>query len=1304
MPDTRISRLPQQPTQTDDAEVALAVDTGGTPPKQTRRQRVGDMLSDRAKRDLSNVPDESVDQDMLADALDRKVEASAVAGTLARGPDGAITLDAHSGLPAARGSIEGALLPAARPGPNSPDEGKVASPNASGVWQLRDELGGDTSRLDPEASKPSPSGVAVGTIENIAGEPYEVVASGDKRNVLSGIATATGMPAGYIGFEDNDNRIRWKAAGGLPNPVILEGSRVDIGSTIPTDFHLTAHDLTGGGWWQAYLDRLASADTATYRGYGGGSENWREDADTGIQVGSHVVVECVSTDAAGTPTAPPANLHPVETRWVPLAARWLATAAAAAASAAYGRLKSILVAGSNITLDAVDAAKTITINGEAGGGGGVVPGAVASAYDYTAGDLGLARQDAAQWTELAAVTITPTSPSSKVRLAFSGSARKQAGAAAGNFVPNLRLTRQISGGAETTVQDRYRAAGSSDVNDFDAIGVVFEDAPNTAAAVTYRMRASYGTTGGQNRPGAVGDRALLAETTGEGAQATVRGDLWATSVTLPTAAYTPFGQNLTRSAGTAFEVSPAGAAAGVVGRGAGGRLQLSLPGSPPSHVIGLWAAAEVDGVEVASVYIPWSAGLSRLEGTPPSVFDDAANLTTRVGLRCSTDNPAAFVMIAMRFNAAGVAQLRIFSMATTGDQALTPPRPGPIIANTKIKVYAAAARGAVGPAGRDATADDDALPTALPRAAQSERVAPSRQAVSNLIDATARDGAAAWGPTTSLDAAANEAAVGDGGFYRKSDTALAFQIAGVLARNALLSAAGLLIDGSVYRAAVTPLGAGIAHKRRTVSGASGTITAIAQAGAGVLRFTASNIGDLVVGQSVRFDGVAQGSTFLDDAYRVIAKGVGTFDVRKGGAVPTTTQGRWTQLTAGPIIPNSNHAITALTRVAALEPSVAGWRITMADASEFGLGDLVSFEGVTGLAGVYPVRAVSGTTISVADPVAAAASATGHSTRLEAHVEPDLPATLNGTIGLAWPDEIVTRRGAAAGAGGQVDPERHGRIVSVWGAFANRAAAIASPPPGQMENAGYNLGGSPGAWRRSPAEVTVGAGQQLIRATAWQAPTIGSDTGWTAGAWDYRRADGPGTEWSADGVAWHTGRLANDVWQRDHDPVTGQPNAPVRVVVEADLDWIQLVEATIYRATNSVDVSHDFPAPVDLAALRELQFDIELRNAAGTAQTHRFPYIVPSNMGVRPHANGFSAPSEADGVMLSIQGTPTTQCFLIGDASLPLVAGASDDRFSQFGLVGMFRAGPTDTGRTASNFAVLFTSYIQQHMRMRIFGR
>ena len=118
--------------------------------------------------------------------------------------------------------------------------------------------------------------------------------------------------------------------------------------------------------------------------------------------------------------------------------------------------------------------------------------------------------------------------------------------------------------------------------------------------------------------------------------------------------------------------------------------------------------------------------------------------------------------------------------------------------------------------------------------------------------------AAAWGPPEDLDAATSESAVGDDEYFRSSDSKLAFQISGSLARNALLASPGLLIDGAPYAAVVAPLSSSVALKRTTVSGASGTVSSISAPSAGLLRFTVTGVGDIAVGQSVRFDGVMQG--------------------------------------------------------------------------------------------------------------------------------------------------------------------------------------------------------------------------------------------------------------------------------------------------------------------------------------------------------------------------------------------------------------------------------------------------------------
>ena len=1098
----------------------------------------------------------------------------------------------------------------------------------------------DPSRLVPLASIPTTAGVAVGTFADVAGHLYRLIASGEARNVLSGIVTSTGMPAGYIGFIDGGSRVRWRAAGGAPNPVILEANRTQIGSTVPARMEVHVHGLTSRFYGQDLLSHTSGNDTSSYRWYGGGTIDFAQGVNEGVQIGEHAVVTVYSANAQGVRTDPLANLHAAANRWALYADALLKLADAEAGSKEYERVKAILRPGANVAIATDDANERLTVSSTGGPGGvasaavlettkptaalsgrlaggsdhdAVTSGAVTATQagallivanldiqidgpqaggktqiglkrtrsgsdtelvrreyygtdngfagsdgevvfpvdaqagdtytlffqtrDYgasnnprvaranthitlyrpaglrgergpqgeqgergrdgapgadgqpgeqgekgdpgppgtgvvvpsgntfpaapavgdrfelladqtTADDVGLTlgqgtgvvgwyvnsygsadrafndiqavyfgggrytvirsaedarlprtlqiaglsialtaqagtsvhvyqsaagqtapgavgakvaanvvytdgtkarpdtvkpRQEVYDWDGIRwlfdAGTVArerqrltsdsePWLPASQVTGlgALNGTRRLFAGSATGISVANsntdrfntlelftrseadntydLDLTDQPRGEIEVSAtlhmtsttpptfgagntavvrfstiffasellatgvyaannpggevvgstavfsgstalgsltlrverdgQDRvgYRltyvgggslsqtftvqmelnavwaptdapavgpggyatrvatpaadvaiplpngdewtgwndlaelgAAGATQIgrslflatvhgesntatgggdriyvesriqrtgeaaalsqsidymrnsgqqdDDFQAATRMIDESLSEEATVAvgsiYKLQVRCLAQVAQQTPNPSATPPIPARTitfaadrnrlkaaplgqagAGGGAQSfSTRGPLWAESVDLPTVAYTSFGSDLTRSAGTAGTTT-ADAPSDAGWRGSGGRMQLSLPSSPPDDCCtGLWVTSEVSGTEIAAVFIPWSPGLSKLEGTPSRVFDDTANLTTRVGLRCSDANPAAFVMIAVRVNARGTTQLRIFSMATTGDQALTPPRPGPILANTRIKIYPA---------------------------------------------------------------------------------------------------------------------------------------------------------------------------------------------------------------------------------------------------------------------------------------------------------------------------------------------------------------------------------------------------------------------------------------------------------------------------------------------------------------------------------------------------------------------------------------------------------------------------------------
>ena len=346
-----------------------------------------------------------------------------------------------------------------------------------------------------------------------------------------------------------------------------------------------------------------------------------------------------------------------------------------------------------------------------GGGGGTAPAPFDTVEETPAADVVINVPlgdtwyplDDAQGNEVwqTIETISPTAAQAG-RVLFLGQVHAESSHSNGGgdrIYYQTRLMMRSASGADSEHVRYIRNSGQQDA-DFQAITRIGTDeivAEGTVAAGQHydlqaRVLAQVAQAAGQTRTVtfASDKNYLKMIPVGRAAGAasfSTRGPLWAESVDLPTAAYTSFGSDLTRSAGTAGTTT-ADAPSSVFWRGSGGRMQLSLPGSPPDDCCtGLWVTSEVSGSEIAAVFVPWSPGLSKLEGTPTAVFDDSSNLTSRVGLRCSDANPAAFVMIAVRVNVTGTAQLRIFSMQTAGDRAQS--RPGPLLANTRVKIYPA---------------------------------------------------------------------------------------------------------------------------------------------------------------------------------------------------------------------------------------------------------------------------------------------------------------------------------------------------------------------------------------------------------------------------------------------------------------------------------------------------------------------------------------------------------------------------------------------------------------------------------------
>ena len=284
--------------------------------------------------------------------------------------------------------------------------GRAVQINAAGDGFVGIE-GGAASELSPVATVPTDVSGANGLIANVLGTLYALVPSGEARNVTSGAAAAQSDPAGYFG----DDYIIWRPGGGVSNPVIAWATSSTLES-IWVRFHVHgAHGFVG----QFDLTtRLSARDKliggVQYYAYGGGTDAVEE----GVVAGT----EFTATFTAGSADGAAVNVHGQVKRWelylrdlgsqingyvTRLVKSWALTGGGnppasvlgarpgPTATELYNGLQARLVAGDNITFTPDAGAQTISIAGEAGGGGAPGVGqAVANVRGpawYISGDL-----------------------------------------------------------------------------------------------------------------------------------------------------------------------------------------------------------------------------------------------------------------------------------------------------------------------------------------------------------------------------------------------------------------------------------------------------------------------------------------------------------------------------------------------------------------------------------------------------------------------------------------------------------------------------------------------------------------------------------------------------------------------------------------------------------------------------------------------------------------------------------------------------------------------------------------------------
>lgn len=492
-----------------------------------------------------------------------------------------------------------------------------------------------------------------------------------------------------------------------------------------------------------------------------------------------------------------------------------------------------------------------------------------------------------------------------------------------------------------------------------------------------------------------------------------------------------------------------------------------------------------------------------------------------------------------------------------------------------------------------------ALPTTLPRPAGSATSPPSVRAVTDALDASLADGAAAWGPTRNYEAAASLAAVAAGGYWRASDRELVID-PHVGDRTLLLAARAIRIGGTAYGASITAHGAGVVHKRSApIPVGQGTdVAGFRRETGGLLRVQSGD--PPRVGDVVSFVGVSRGTINVEARYRVIKAGSDWFDIYEGTLLtePAPDTGRWFTVAVGSFT-GAVANVTAVNSVAAVQPGVAGWELTVDNAAAFLFRDVVSITGMDQLDEntLYPVRARSATSITIVDPATGVKIDTTHAIRLSVHTDADLPAALADPLPIASPDVIRTARGTAASSGARRPQE-----VIAWIRAADEAAAKAGVDAATFSNDG--LGAAPtGAWWDF-ADVPSGSGE-IWELRAWVSHRPGSAPGWTFGTWSavqITNATLVNKQFSAstDGSAgWHDSYRSGDRGQRDRNPSTHQWGVarPLAAADRLRASWGHVVSTEVDWRSHRQGSLVALPAPIDLTDYRDVRVRVDVLDSS-----------------------------------------------------------------------------------------------------------
>ena len=193
------------------------------------------------------------------------------------------------------------------PQPSAQNAGQDIGINAAGNnYETRAAGTGSASEIEPVNTLPTIAGADEGTLVNLNGVLYELIAGTVDRHILRGVAEA--RTGSFFGTDD----FEWE--GVSPDSIEFTPLQSAVSST-PSALYIRFHNVTSGEYGETILDRAAASDTSganpRYAWHRRSTEAGLEAADAG----DAFTVEFYTGAFPGTAGSTAFNVHPNTLRW-----------------------------------------------------------------------------------------------------------------------------------------------------------------------------------------------------------------------------------------------------------------------------------------------------------------------------------------------------------------------------------------------------------------------------------------------------------------------------------------------------------------------------------------------------------------------------------------------------------------------------------------------------------------------------------------------------------------------------------------------------------------------------------------------------------------------------------------------------------------------------------------------------------------------------------------------------------------------------------------------------------------------------